>query len=266
MARREPFTQIEVYERRLVLGKPKPNELPSILGEAKPGELPSEAELVDLAKQAGVPAAGRVDFVQKLRAEIRLYRLNALVSRQEEPSRQAEALRQGALRAEMLQHWLASLPDALRMRVEPDMIGLVATRTGCRPRGPLHMPGFDAPLADLIHRTKAEGARQEARVSRTRSRRRATHYRDDFALALKALAVTYSPKFAKDQRVAERWVLTVLDVLDIDYPDPEARRGAFRRMFIVNGTPPTNQAEPPAEPEDTKDEVELLERIGDLKI
>jgi hypothetical protein len=249
MPRREPFTQIDVFERRRVWAAPKPakpgepDEIPSIFGKGRPNECPSDTELDELAKDTGVPTAAKADFVTKLRAEIRFYRFNILSARQEEPSRQAEALRQIALAAEKLQHVLASLPDALRMRVEPDMIGLVATRTGRRPRGPLHMPGFDAPLADLIHRAKAEGARQEARVSGTQSRRRATHYRNDFALALKALAVTYSPKSAKDERVAERWVATVLDALEIRYPDREMRYGDFRRMFAVNRTPPPDHVE-----------------------
>jgi hypothetical protein len=254
MPRREPFTQIDVLERQRVLAASKParpgeaDELPSIFGEGRPNERPNDADLHVLAKDTGVPTAAKADFVAKLRAEIRFYRLNELAARQEEPSRQAEALRRVALAAETLQHVLASLPDALRMRVEPDMIGLVATRTGRRPRRLLHMPGFNAPLADLVQRAKAVGARQEARVSRTQSRRRATYYRNDFALALKALAMTRSPKFAKDERGAERWVATVLDVLEIRYPDPETRHADFRRMFAaVNRTPPPDHVERLAE-------------------
>src|SRR5262249_16445893 len=153
-----------------------------------------EAELDELAKAAGVPIAERAAFVRELRAEIRLYRLNKLSARQEEPSRQAEALRQVAAAARELKKALERLPDALRMRVEPDMIRLVATRTGRLPRRFLHMPGFDTPLADLIHQAEAESARQEARVSDPRSRRLATHYRNDLALGLKALATTRSTK------------------------------------------------------------------------
>jgi hypothetical protein len=44
------------------------------------------------------------------------------------------------------------------------------------------MPGFDVPLAaDLINKAEAEGARQEARISGSRSRRRRIYCRDDLA-------------------------------------------------------------------------------------
>jgi hypothetical protein len=268
MPRREPFTQAEVYERRRVLGDAKPGALPSLQGDARPGELPSDAELDELAEAAGVLTAERGAFVQEVRAEIRLYRLNMLVSQQEEPSRKAEALKQVVTTGRIFQQALASLPDALRMEVEPEMIGLVhryrlvrrssgivarkrylpeqeeepedvsLPRVVARKRylpGGWQMPGFDVPLADLINKAEAKGARQEARISGSRSRRQRTYYRDDLARALKALAVVRSPKFAKNERAAENWVAVTLDVLKISYPDPLARQVDFRRMFMPPG-------------------------------
>jgi hypothetical protein len=235
MPRREPFTQTEVYARRRVLGKAPPGELPSILGAARPGESPSDSKLHELAEAAGVAASKRAAFITDVRAEIRLYRLNMLAMRQEEPSRQAETLSQILTMARGLKKALDRSPDALRSKVEPNMIGLVATRTGRLPRG-LHMPGFDTPLAALIRLAEAERARQEGRVSKTRSRRLATHYRNDLALALKALAMTRSAKFAKDGGAAEKWAATVLDVLKVRYPKSEMRPADFRRMFVKPST------------------------------
>jgi hypothetical protein len=265
MPRREPFTQAEVYERRRVLGDAKPDELPSLLGDARPGEFPSGLD--DLVQTAGVPTAERGAFAQEVRAAIRLYRLNILVSQQEEPSRKAEALEQVVTTGRMFQQALVSLPDALRMEVEPNMIrlvhrnrlvrrssGIVARkrllpeqeeepedvslpRIVARKRylpGGWQMPGFDVPLAESIDKAEAARTRQETRISGSRSRRQRTHYRDDLASALKALAVVRSPKFAKDE-CAEDWVAVALDVLKIRYPDPKARQVDFRRMFMPPG-------------------------------
>jgi hypothetical protein len=236
--RREPFTRAEVVERQLVLGKAKLGELPSLYGDARRSELPSEDELVELAKQAGVPAAEQVDFVEKLRGEIRLFRLNILVSRQEEPSRKAEAARQVAAEGRKLQRLLASLADG-------------------------YVSGLDELLAEHIHKADADAARHEAWVSNTRSRRQATYYRDDLAHALKALAMTRSAKFAREERAAEKWVATVLKVLKVSFPDPEMRHADFRRMFSVNRKPPAGRVEPHAETAETKDVAKLLNRTGD---
>jgi hypothetical protein len=287
MPRREPFTQIEVGERRRL-----------------DPALPGDRDLDDLARDAGIPDGDRVAFVDALKEEIRLYRLDMLVSRQEEPSRRVEALRQVIAAARELQRALALLPDALRMKVEPDMIELVrrpvdgeienlllnhpdpetaATLSGnqallvdlvadlaeryerCLPGG-WQMPGFDTPLASLIEKADAEEVRREALVSRERSRRRATHYRDILARGLKALAMAQSPKLAKDERGAEDWVASALDIVGVRYPDPKASSSDFGRMFAVNRTPPPDHAERPAEAEDTKAEAELLDRIGDIRI
>jgi hypothetical protein len=128
------------------------------------------------------------------------------------------------------------------------------------------MPGLDTPLANMIEKAGAEGARWEVRLSRGMSRRRATHYRDILARGLKALAMARSPKLAKDERGAEDWVASALDIAGVRYPDPKARSSDFRRMFAVNRRPSPDPAERPAEAEDTKAETELLDRIGDTRI
>jgi hypothetical protein len=285
--RREPFTQIEVGERR---------RLDPVL--------PGAQDLDDLARDAGIPDGDRAAFVNELKEEIGLYRLDMLVSRQEEPSRKVEALQQVVTAARGLQRALALLPDGLRMKVEPDMIELVrrpvadeiinlllnhpdpasaatlrenhalfaellrdlSERYERRLPGGWQMPGFNTPLASLIEKAGAEGGRWEARVSRARSRRGATHYRDILARGLKALAMARSPKLAKDERGAEDWVARALDIVGVPYPDPKARSREFQRMFAVNRTPPPDPAERPAEAEDTKAEADLLDRIGDTRI
>ena len=97
-------------------------------------------ELPDLESGAAArqpPAVSkRAAFITDVRAQIRLYRLNMLAMRQEEPSRQAEGMRQASDAAKKLQRALLLLPDAQRMKIEPDMIGTVTTRTGRRPRLP----------------------------------------------------------------------------------------------------------------------------------
>jgi hypothetical protein len=212
MARREPFTQTEVSERKRKY-------------EAE--SLPSRGDVEHLAYTAGVPAAAQAGFIDELREQIRRYRLDILVSRQEEPSRKAEAMHQGVAIAQQLQRWLASSPVADRMAIEPNMIGQVhrntlvrrSSRIVARKRnlpepeeepedvslpgivarkrylpGGWQMPGFEAALADLIQRAKAQGAQHEARVSRECTRRKASYRRNDFALALKALAMARSPR------------------------------------------------------------------------
>jgi hypothetical protein len=257
MARREPFTQTEVSERKR---------------KYEAAQLRSRGDLDHLAYTAGVPAAAQAGFIDELKEQIRRFRLDTLVSKQEEPSRKAEAMDQIVAAVEQLQRVLASLPVVLRQAIEPDMIGRVyrdsliyrssgsvarkrrlpeaeeepedvslpklVTRKRRLPAG-LQMPGFDVPLADLSNKAKAESARYEAQVSPEWTRRKGTYRRNDFALALKALARTRSPNLAKDERAAEKWVAEVLAVLKIQHPNPERRPADFRRMFSIKREPLT---------------------------
>jgi hypothetical protein len=50
-------------------------------------------------------------------------------------------------------------------------------------------------------------------------------------------------KFAKDERAAEKWVATVLDVLEVRYPKPEMRLPDFRQIFQVNRKSPPDHME-----------------------
>jgi hypothetical protein len=257
MPRREPFTRGEIYERKRKF-------------EAAP--LPSDEDLFDLARHAAVPTDKLTSFVAAVKENTLRYRLDRLVSEQEEPSRQAEVLRQVVEAAQELATALARVPDALRMQIEPNIISTVRrpshselknfllnhpyleiqARMQEYPRrvlseivaalfpgerglpGGWQMPGFDAHLNNLIEKAKAERALWEQRVSGPRSGQRATHHRDTLALGLKALAMGCSPKLANDERGAEAWVAEALDVLDIRYPDPKMGQARFRRMFIVN--------------------------------
>jgi hypothetical protein len=260
MPRRTPFTQAEIDERRR-----RWHDAP----------LPSDDDLDHLARLAKIPAARRSAFISELKDTIRLNYLDKIVSEQEEPSRQAEALQQVIDAARNLEKAIEQLPGGLRVRIEPDMLGSVRRSVDVEVRelllndpeisaawsenrplvegiinylagqyekhldGGWHMPGFDTFLAELIEKATAECRRWDRRASQPWSRQRKLHRRDILARDLKALVMTHSPSLGKNG--AEEWVASALDVLEIGCP--QKGTASFRQMFAVNRSPPPDHVE-----------------------
>ena len=222
---------LDFYNRRLAHVN-----APSEASRAESLRLVSEAASQLAKTLAALPPALRLAVEPDYRALIR-----GAAGQQEQGDEKDAAGREAAdvaLLRSITPSQLDAMPTATkppRRRRMPDAGAGELADLLARAREPLSL---ELTLAALIATAEQRRLAIERQVSPGASRLRGTFWRNQLARELKAIGAAYSPAFAANERQAEDWAASVLDMAEIRYPARATNPTAFRSTFGKRGKPP----------------------------